>query len=78
VSNSEQRFRDKVEKLIDDGVCTYVRIENEGRFAVTDNILKSAGLNKGQVITMDTFRAIIQIHENELIEFQKELAGLRL
>ncbi len=66
-------LNNRLEKLIDSGKQPYVRIEDEGRFAVTDNILQSSGLHSGQTIKIDKLRAIIQIHEKELTALQKRV-----
>ena len=57
---------EKLEKLMDSDKCHYIRVEDQGRFAVTSGILSANGLKNKQVVTMDKFRAIIQIHEREL------------
>ena len=71
--NDEKEFQQKLEKLMDNDRCYYIRIEEQGRFAVTSNILFIEKLKNKQNITFDRFRSIIQIHERELLSLQTRL-----
>lgn len=66
----------KIEQLIDSGKYPCIRIENQGRLVVTNDILKKCGYVSGQVITDEAARALIEINEAALLTLQAEIIAL--
>ena len=69
-------YREKANRLMDSGELPYLRVEDDGRFVVTNKILAASGYQCGQVLSLAAIRSVVQIYEAEILALHDDISQL--